>query len=418
MSMPARVDETVAENGADRRPALPAAPGGDGDALRAHASTLGNAAFADTLTLRPGRFRASVPPGVLARRSAPVRGDKGAPANAFASPGGGVLARTATLARQVPPRSLGEIADEMRHIEDVLRAAEEKGRHLIRERAPGVTRGMNRRGEVLKALDALGRGTGQTAEEARKLAAEIRGLNREVQELGRERRRVKEAARAAQRAAARPPVPSGSLRSGSPPPTPTKPGSGKASGGSAKGGAGPGTLSLGVGIALGQLHERARARRIAERAKGEGYVPQGNRGGILDRIGDLVHDPTGEGERRVPTATRLNMAKWRQKAREHFRGHKPGDTVVYRWDDKEKDRYLVYMLGVDGKWFILSEGNGLLGARRFSLRLRPGVRDHFSKHGLNTPHPASAEVPDINMVISPTVSDSEVERKMREPEVV
>jgi hypothetical protein len=60
-------------------------------------------------------------------------------------------------------------------------------------------------------------------------------------------------------------------------------------------------------------------------------VPQGSRDWI-ERIGDAVFDPAGDGERFVPTSARLNMAKWRQIAREHFAGHQMGDLVVYRWD--------------------------------------------------------------------------------------
>ena len=70
MSVGARVDGLVARDRADQRPAPPAAPDRDGDALRAHTSTLGDATFADTLARRPGRFRASAPPGVLARQVA------------------------------------------------------------------------------------------------------------------------------------------------------------------------------------------------------------------------------------------------------------------------------------------------------------------------------------------------------------
>jgi len=47
-------------------------------------------------------------------------------------------------------------------------------------------------------------------------------------------------------------------------------------------------------------HERARAGGVEERAKDQGYVPRGDRGGLLDRLGDLLYDPFGDGERSVP----------------------------------------------------------------------------------------------------------------------
>ena len=169
---------------------------------------------------------------------------------------------------------------------------------------------------------------------------------------------------------------------------------------------------------LGYVHERTRARHVAERAKEKGYVPQGDRGGLLDRVGDVLFDPSGEGERSVPISARVNMAKWRQTARDWFGGHKPGGTVVYRWDYYRDSRdmysrWFIYMLGVDGKWFIIAEGVDREGAYNFIQNLSPQARDFFSKYPSPYMVTPSSEIPaDINDVISPTVPDSSVERQM------
>ena len=190
-------------------------------------------------------------------------------------------------------------------------------------------------------------------------------------------------------------------------------------GGTPKGGGGTGgTLFAIAPLVLGYIHERTRAGRVEERAKEKGYVPQGDRGGVLERAGDVLFDPFGEGERNVPISARVNMAKWRQTARDWFSGHKPGDTVVYHWDYYRDSRdvysrWFVYMLAVDGKWFIYAEEGDRDAAYDFMRDLSPMARDHFSKFPVPYTVTPSGEIPaDINDVISPTVPDSAVERQM------
>lgn len=191
----------------------------------------------------------------------------------------------------------------------------------------------------------------------------------------------------------------------------------KPTGGSKAGAAGGVVLAV-APLVLGYLHERARPGRVAERAKEQGYVPQGDRGDLLDRLGDVLFDPLGEGERSVPISARVNMAKWRQIARDWFGGHQPGDTVVYHWDYYRDSRdmysrWFIYMLGVDGKWFIIAEGVDREGAYNFMRDLGSDARDFFSKYpSPYTVKPTSEIPPDINDVISPTVPDSAVERQM------
>jgi hypothetical protein len=196
-----------------------------------------------------------------------------------------------------------------------------------------------------------------------------------------------------------------------------------------KGGGGiGGVVGVIVPWVLGEIHQRAQASHVAERAKDKGYVPEGDRG-WLDKLGDILFDPTGEGERNVPITARVNMAKWRQTARGLFSGHKPGDTVVYRWDYYRSSRpmysrYFVYLLGVNGKWFIITEGTSLEGAHNFSDRespdsMSPQARDFFSTHP-NPYHvtPWDEVPPDINDVISPTVPDTAVQSQMTIDETI
>jgi len=114
----------------------------------------------------------------------------------------------------------------------------------------------------------------------------------------------------------------------------------------------------------------------------------------------------------------VNIAKWRQTARDWFGGHKPGDTVIYHWDyygDRQDvySRWFIDMLGVDGKWFIFAEGVDREGAYNAVGNLGSDVRDFFSKYP--SPYivnPSSETPPDINDVISPAAPDSAVERQM------
>ena len=140
------------------------------------------------------------------------------------------------------------------------------------------------------------------------------------------------------------------------------------------GGAG-GVLGVAVPLVVGIIHNATRPGRIANEAKDKGYVPQGSRDWI-DRIGDALFDPSGEGERSVPTSARLNMAKWRQVARDYFAGHQTGDLVVYRWDTPRPDKddlseWYVYVLGDDGRWYSTFIFDTSEGAHTMVDRLVP-----------------------------------------------
>jgi hypothetical protein len=171
---------------------------------------------------------------------------------------------------------------------------------------------------------------------------------------------------------------------------------------------------------LGYLHERTRAGRVAGRAKEQGYVPQGDHGGFLDILGDLVFDPTGEGEHSVPVSARVNMAKWRQDLRGVFSGHKPGDAVVFHWDyyrgsRAKYSRWFIYVLGNDGRWFIAREAatsfraHLLVGAWSAQPQERAAIA---ARHTSIEITPRSEVPPDINDVIDPSVPDSAVEPQM------
>lgn len=188
------------------------------------------------------------------------------------------------------------------------------------------------------------------------------------------------------------------------------------------GGGGVGGALLTVApIVLGIIHNRTRPGRIADKAKDRGYVPQGSRDWI-ERIGDVLFDPTGEGERSVPTAARVNMAKWRQVARDYFAGHQTGDLVVYRWDTPRPGKddlseWYIYVLGDDGRWYATFIFDTSEGAHTMADRLVPQARAALAAQHTNTTSP-HGNPPDINDVISPNVPDSQLERQMTDSDVV
>lgn len=171
-------------------------------------------------------------------------------------------------------------------------------------------------------------------------------------------------------------------------------------------------------IVVGIIHNATRPGRIADKAKDQGYVPQGSRG-FIERVGDVLFDPTGEGERSVPTSARLNMAKWRQVASEHFAGHQPGDLVVYRWDTPRRGKddvseWYIYVLGDDGRWYATFIFDTSEGAHTMVDRLVPQARAALAAQHTNTSS-SLGDPPDINEVISPDVPDSQLEREMTVP---
>lgn len=179
-----------------------------------------------------------------------------------------------------------------------------------------------------------------------------------------------------------------------------------------------GVLFTVVPMIVGIVHNATRPGRIADKAKDKGYVPQGSRDWI-ERIGDAVLDPAGDSERSVPTSARLNMAKWRQIAREHFAGHQTGDLVVYRWDTPRPGKddlaeWYIYVLGDDGRWYATFILDTSEGAHTMVDRLVPQARAALAAQHTNTSSP-HGDPPDINEVISPDVPDSQLEREMTVP---
>jgi hypothetical protein len=195
-----------------------------------------------------------------------------------------------------------------------------------------------------------------------------------------------------------------------PPPT-AAPGEAGAPDEPGRGGGPGGAIATVATIVIGIIHNATRPGRIADKAKEKGYVPQGSRDWI-DRIGVVMFDPTREGERSVPTSSRINMAKWRQNTAELFAGHQPGDLVVYRWDTPRPDQddlseYYIYVLGDDGRWYPAFILPTLEGAHTLAGRLVPQARAALAAAHPRAISPHGAP-PNINDVISPDVSDSAI----------
>jgi hypothetical protein len=112
-----------------------------------------------------------------------------------------------------------------------------------------------------------------------------------------------------------------------------------------------------VPLVLGAIHQHALPARLAEVANEKGFASAGSVTGswydrFLDRAGEVLYDPTLEGERSVSLRSRLNVPVWRSKVRDYFAGHKVGDQVTFTWEGGESssDTKLTYTLGPDGRW--------------------------------------------------------------------
>jgi hypothetical protein len=181
-----------------------------------------------------------------------------------------------------------------------------------------------------------------------------------------------------------------------------------------------GVLGVFAPLVVGTVHNATRPGRIADKAKAKGYVPQGSRD-VIEKIGDVLFDPSGEGERSVPTSARLNMSVWRQKTRDYFSGHHTGDLLVFRWDTPRPDKddlneWYLYILGDDGRWYALMIFDSSDGAHLMADRLAPAARAALAAQHTNTVSPGTPAPPDINDVISPNVSDDQLKAKMTDPD--
>jgi len=111
-----------------------------------------------------------------------------------------------------------------------------------------------------------------------------------------------------------------------------------------------------VPMVLGTVHQRATISRVEKQKKETGYVPpgsyEGGAGGVIDRLGDIIYDPTQQAQRSVPLGQRLDVKVWRKKVRDYFAGHKPGDQVTYHWDKGpgKGEIEVTYTLGSNGRW--------------------------------------------------------------------
>lgn len=204
---------------------------------------------------------------------------------------------------------------------------------------------------------------------------------------------------------------------------PTEPASATEKPGSAPKGGGTtgGLVGFIAPLLFGLVHESARAARIKKEAGEHGYAPPGAGATALDAIGDFLFNPIGEAN--FPMGRRLNIPKWRQRLREEFSGHKPGDTVVFRWDYYKWDQlhmfqdvtehWFVYMLADDGSWFPYKRATDEAAATALSNTLLPQTREAAAKD----PEPISVtpfvgSAPSIDELISPDVPDSEIEVRL------
>lgn len=140
---------------------------------------------------------------------------------------------------------------------------------------------------------------------------------------------------------------------------------------------------------LGWAHLNALPSRLEKLAKEKGFAAPGEYSGgfwarLADKVGDVLYDPTLEAQRSVSLRSRLNVPVWRRRVRAYFSGKIPGDRLTFTWYGKKDDVELTYTLSRDGRWIESKHHDDIID---INMVLSPEVSDEAILNWLSPPSP-------------------------------